>query len=194
MGVSNLSKNVRNVIAAAVVVLIFTVLLIVVFLTFKDRTEKDNAWVFSAASEYSESSGEILDDINSVQFDALMNVKGVGRTAAYEIIRHREKLGGFTSMEQLKDIPCIDGEMYDILCSYFSVQTESAYDSNGEKIDLNTATVRELASVDGISEKTAQNIVLYRKKYGDFVSISELMEVDGIGTELFQKIKDKFTV
>ncbi len=194
MGVSNLSKNVRNVIAAAVVVLIFTVLLIVVFLTFKDRTEKDNAWVFSAASEYSESSGEILDDINSVQFDELMNVKGVGRTAAYEIIRYREKLGGFTSMEQLKDIPCIDGEMYDILCSYFSVQSESAYDSTGEKIDLNTATVRELASVDGISEKTAQNIVLYRKKYGDFVSISELMEVDGIGTELFQKIKDKFTV
>ena len=194
MGVSNLSKNVRNVIAAAVVVLIFTVLLIVVFLTFKDRTEKDNAWVFSAASEYSESSGEILDDINTARFDELMNVKGVGRTAAYEIIRHREKLGGFTSMEQLKDISCIDGEMYDILCSYFSVQTESAYDSTGEKIDLNTATVRELASVDGISEKTAQNIVLYRKKYGDFVSISELMEVDGIGTELFQKIKDKFTV
>lgn len=189
-----MSKNVRNVIAAAVVVLIFTVLLIVVLLTFKDRTEKDNAWVFSAASEYSESSGEILDDINTARFDELMNVKGVGRTAAYEIIRYREKLGGFTSMEQLKDISCIDGEMYDILCSYFSVQTESAYDSNGEKIDLNTATVRELASVDGISEKTAQNIVLYRKKYGDFVSISELMEVDGIGTELFQKIKDKFTV
>lgn len=194
MGVSNLSKNVRNVIAAAVVVLIFTVLLIVVFLTFKDRTEKDNAWVFSAASEYSESSGKILDDINTARFEELMNVKGVGRSAAYEIIRYREKLGGFTSMEQLKDISCIDGEMYDILCSYFSVQTESAYDSNGEKIDLNTATVRELASVDGISEKTAQNIVLYRKKYGDFVSISELMEVDGIGTELFQKIKDKFTV
>lgn len=189
-----MSKNVRNVIAAAVVVLIFTVLLIVVLLTFKDRTEKDNAWVFSAASEYSESSGEILDDINSVQFDALMNVKGVGRSAAYEIIRYREKLGGFTYMEQLKDIPCIDSEMYDILCSYFSVQSESAYDSTGEKIDLNTATVRELASVDGISEKTAQNIVLYRKKYGDFVSIRELMEVDGIGTELFQKIKDKFTV
>lgn len=194
MGVSNLSKNVRKFIAAAVVVLIFTVLLIVVLLSFIDRTEKDNAWVFSAASASSESSGEILYDINTVSFDELMNVKGVGRSAAYEIIRYREKLGGFTYMEQLKDIPCIDDEMYNILCRYFSVQSASANESNGAKINLNTATVRELASVDGISDKTAQNIVLYRKKYGDFVSIRELMEVDGIGTALFEKIKDKFTV
>lgn len=188
-----MSKSVRKFMAAAAVVLIFTVLLITLLLCFKDRTEKDNAWVFSVAGESYESSCEILADINEAQFDELMNIKGVGRTAAYEIIRYREKLGGFTKMEQLNDIPSVDSEMFDILCRYFSVHNEET-EVLEAKINLNSATLRELASVEGISEKTAQSIILYRKKYGDFVSVRELMEVDGIGTDLFERIKDKFTV
>ena len=193
-GVSNLSKKVRNIIAAVAVVLFFTALLIVVLLNYKNRIDRDNAWVFSGTSESQESSVVILADINNAQADELMKIIGVGRTVAYDIVKFRNDLGGFSSMEQLKEIPSVDGDVYDILCRYYSVNNENGINNGETKINLNTATVRDLAMVDGISESTAKEIILYRKKFGDFVSVRELLEVNGIGIETYEKIKDKFTV
>ena len=189
-----MSKKVRNIIAAVAVVLFFTALLIVVLLNYKNRIDRDNAWVFSGTSESQESSVVILADINNAQADELMKIIGVGRTVAYDIVKFRNDLGGFSSMEQLKEIPSVDGDVYDILCRYYSVNNENGINNGETKINLNTATVRDLAMVDGISESTAKEIILYRKKFGDFVSVRELLEVNGIGIETYEKIKDKFTV
>ena len=189
-----MSNNVRNIIAAVAVVLFFTALLIVVLLNYKNRIDRDNAWVFSGTSESQESTVVILADINNAQADELMKIIGVGRTVAYDIVKFRNDLGGFSSMEQLKEIPSVDGDVYDILCRYYSVNNENGKNNGETKINLNTATVRDLAMVDGISESTAKEIILYRKKFGDFVSVRELLEVNGIGIETYEKIKDKFTV
>lgn len=63
-----------------------------------------------------------------------------------------------------------------------------------EKIDLNSATVAALDTLDGIGPVLAQRIVDYRKEYGGFYSVEELKEVNGIGEKLFEQIKDKVTV
>lgn len=55
-----------------------------------------------------------------------------------------------------------------------------------EQIDINTATVSELASgLNGIGEKKAAAIVAYRKANGGFANIDELVNVEGIGMELW---------
>lgn len=61
-------------------------------------------------------------------------------------------------------------------------------------ININTATADELTALEGIGEKTAENIVEYRENNNGFLSIEELMEVSGIGEAKFEKIKDKITV
>lgn len=63
-----------------------------------------------------------------------------------------------------------------------------------EKIDLNSATVAALDTLDGIGPVLAQRIVDYREEYGGFYSVEELKEVSGIGDKLFEQIKDKVTV
>ncbi len=50
-----------------------------------------------------------------------------------------------------------------------------------EKISINTATVEELMTINGIGEVTAEKIIEYREKYGGFLSIDELIEINGIG-------------
>ena len=53
------------------------------------------------------------------------------------------------------------------------------------KVNLNTATIKELMDVKGMSRVKAKNIIAYRKKHGNFKSLDDLKMVKG-----FKKIKD----
>ena len=64
----------------------------------------------------------------------------------------------------------------------------------GGKLDLNTATAEELTTLPGIGETIAQRIVDYRAVSGGFVTIEQLMEVNGIGEAKFEDLKDFITV
>ena len=56
-----------------------------------------------------------------------------------------------------------------------------------ELININTATLEELMTLDGIGEKTAQKILEYRTN-NEFEMIEDLMKVEGIGKGKFDKI------
>lgn len=62
------------------------------------------------------------------------------------------------------------------------------------KISINTATLEELMMLSGIGESKAQSIIDYRTKEGKFTSIEDIMNVNGIGEALFEKIKNDITV
>lgn len=63
-----------------------------------------------------------------------------------------------------------------------------------EKININTATKKELTLLPGIGPTYAQRIIKYREKYGPFKNISEITKIYGIGKNKFEKIKDKITI
>lgn len=67
-------------------------------------------------------------------------------------------------------------------------------DPNAKKINLNTATVDQLKEINGISDTLANRIVEYRNEHGEFKSLEELMEVVGIGTVTYEKLRDSFTL
>ena len=64
----------------------------------------------------------------------------------------------------------------------------------GEKINLNTASVKDLARLPGIGEHLAEEIVAWREKFGGFHSLRELGRVTGIGAELCIRIEPYITV
>lgn len=59
---------------------------------------------------------------------------------------------------------------------------------NEGKINLNTATVEQLAELPEISSELAQEIVDLRKEYGEFVDMEELMELDGVNPAMLRKL------
>ena len=62
------------------------------------------------------------------------------------------------------------------------------------KINLNTAGKEELMSIKGLGEILAERILDYRERHGGFVSLEELMEVDGIGEKRFAAWKPYLTL
>ena len=64
----------------------------------------------------------------------------------------------------------------------------------GMPVNLNEATIDDLTALPGIGVKTAQAIVEFREENGLFKTTEELMNVRGIGSKKFEKIKDKLTI
>ena len=65
---------------------------------------------------------------------------------------------------------------------------------NKSIININTATIDELDSLPGIGNSKAQNIIDYRNINGNFETIEDIMNVNGIGTAIYEQIKTYITV
>ena len=61
------------------------------------------------------------------------------------------------------------------------------------RINLNTADAGQLSTLSGIGQSKAEAIIAYREEHGDFASIEEIMNVEGIKEGTFSKIKDKIS-
>jgi competence protein ComEA len=59
------------------------------------------------------------------------------------------------------------------------------------KININTASVEQLTTLQGIGEKKAESIIEHREKFGSFATIEDLKSVKGVGDKIFSKIKDQ---
>lgn len=75
-----------------------------------------------------------------------------------------------------------------------SKNASSKDETTNTLVNLNTATIEELKTLNGVGEKKAENILRYREEKGSFKSIEELKEVDGIGEKTFEQLKSSITV
>jgi len=85
-----------------------------------------------------------------------------------------------------------EDEQGDSVVSVQSEQTiQEAHEPAGSSVgglDLNSATVEQLASLDGISAGIARDIVQYRNETGPFKNIFDLGQVPGVGRRRFRRI------
>ena len=65
---------------------------------------------------------------------------------------------------------------------------------NAGKININTATEEQLDSLPKIGPTRAKTIIEYRKSNGEFKTINDLDNVDGIGKKIFEALKSKICV
>ena len=62
------------------------------------------------------------------------------------------------------------------------------------KVNINTATLKDLTTLNGIGESKAQAILEYRTKNGNFKTLEDLKKVSGIGEAAYEKIKDNICI
>lgn len=115
-----------------------------------------------------------------------------------------DKLGGITENADLNNINLAmkieDAKHYIIpklgeeIKSNEVINYENQNNSDSNKININKATVEELDKLPGVGQATASKIINYRDENGDFKSIEELKNVNGIGNKKYEQIKDEITL
>lgn len=63
-----------------------------------------------------------------------------------------------------------------------------------DKVNINTATLEELMTLEGIGQTYAQRIIDYREANGPFTDIKQIKNVSGIGDKRYEAIKDFITI
>lgn len=81
--------------------------------------------------------------------------------------------------------------IYDGQMIYLPTEAEGETDG---RVNINTASVDELMTLSGIGQTKAEQILAYRNENGNFSSVEEIMNVDGIKEGLYSRIKDDIRV
>jgi competence protein ComEA len=63
-----------------------------------------------------------------------------------------------------------------------------------EKVNINTASVKELQKLDGIGRGVAQRIVEYREANGPFKRGEDLRKVEGVGAAMWERNRERIVV
>ena len=63
-----------------------------------------------------------------------------------------------------------------------------------EKVNVNSASMEELAALSSISNSVASSIISYRLEKGEFKTLEDLLDVYGIGNATYRKIRNYLTL
>lgn len=129
--------------------------------------------------EYPKKEKIVLLDINEATQEDLMKIFGVGEALSLRILKQKEILGGFISMEQMKDVWGLSPEVLFELNTHFKIVTVP----NFKKIAVNDASLKELAQFPYFRYALAKQIVTYRSMNGNFKNIEDLAKIKDFPVE-----------
>ena len=108
-------------------------------------------------------------EINTANKEELITINGIGEVIAKRIIKYRNILGGFFSLNQLKEVYGINENNFNKIITELKIDT-----SKIEKININFANKQELTKNPYINYNLAKKIISYKINNGSFNNIDIL--------------------
>jgi len=121
----------------------------------------------------------VLLDINQATQEDLVKIYGIGEALSARILKQKEILGSFVSMEQMNDVWGLSPEVISELNSHFKVVIPSSL----KKIAINDASLKELSQFPYFKYTLAKQIVTYRSMNGNINNIEDLSKIKGFPVE-----------
>lgn len=128
-------------------------------------------------------------DINTADSSLFERQRGIGPSLASRIIKYRNRLGGFISPEQIKEVWNFPDSTYQNLKDRFVVNEVSL-----TKININTADFKTMGTHPYINYTYARVIEAYRKQHGSFKAVIDLKKIVVINDSLYKRMEPYVTV
>lgn len=122
-------------------------------------------------------------DLNVADTFDLQEIRGIGSVYARRIVAHREKLGGFVQLEQLREVWGIDSLTYARMLPSVYIASPVL-----RKINLNQADIKTLRNHPYLDYYQAKEIYLHRMRHGDFQSVEQVRDVNLMDAETFARV------
>ena len=119
-------------------------------------------------------------DVNTADTALLRRIPGVGAKISDAIVRYRERLGGFHSVEQLKEIKIVSPE----LLNWMEVSS-----SDIQKIPINKSSFQALNNHPYISYEQTKALLQYIRLYGKVKNEQALLETGIFTKEDVERLK-----
>ena len=127
-------------------------------------------------------------EINTADTSGFISLPGIGSKLATRIVLFREKLGGFHSIDQIREVYGLQDSVFQKIKSYLEIRSTIF-----RKVNINTATIEELKSHPYFRWSLANPVIAYRNEHGLFKDIEDLKNIFAITQEVFEKIKHYVT-
>ncbi|HEV8081264.1 MAG TPA: helix-hairpin-helix domain-containing protein [Chitinophagaceae bacterium] len=128
-------------------------------------------------------------EINFADTTAFIALPGIGSRLAQRIISFRDKLGGFYSIDQIRETYGLPDSTFIKIKPKLNLTNVSV-----KKININTATPDEMKSHPYIRYNIANAIVQYRKQHGNFSAVEDIKKIMIITDEIFNKASPYLTI
>lgn len=122
-------------------------------------------------------------ELNTADSTQLIQLKGIGKFRASQIIRRRNQLGGFWNTKQLLEIKNFSDSLYQEIQPFLSLDTLII-----KKFSINQVKYEELQKHPYFWYGVAKSIVNYRIKHGPFRKPSDLQAIYAIKPEQLEKV------
>ena len=124
-----------------------------------------------------------LINLNTADTTEFMKIYGIGAFYAKQIIRYREKLGGYFTKEQLFEVWKMTTEAYDKIKDHVFISEKDV-----KRININSVTIEELKVHPYLNWNKANSIIKMRIQRNGFKNIEELKESVLIDSETYEKL------
>jgi competence protein ComEA len=128
-------------------------------------------------------------DINNADTSSLIALPGIGSKLAARIVAFRDKLGGFYSVEQIKETYGLPDSSFQKVKQYLSISNTSL-----KKININTATKDEMKMHPYIKWNLANAIVEYRNQHGEYKTVDDIKKIMAVTDDVFAKASPYLSV
>lgn len=118
-------------------------------------------------------------DINQAVKEDLVKIYGIGDGISDRILKQKEALGAFVSMEQMQDVWGLSPEVVVELNKHFKIVSVPTIN----KIVINNISVKELCKFPYFRYALAKEIVTYRSMNGGIKSVEDLIKIKGFPLE-----------
>ena len=124
-----------------------------------------------------------LINLNTADTTEFMKIYGIGAFYAKQIIRYREKLGGFFKKEQLFEVWKMTTDAYDKIKDHVFISEKDV-----KRININSVTIEELKVHPYLKWNQAKCIIKMRIQRNGFENIEEIKESVLIDSETYEKL------